>query len=111
LDAYIDSLVDFSANALLFNVGGIAANYPTKLQYHYVNPNLKGDFTGEVLKRVHEHGMKFIARFDFSRLNEVHALSNPDWLYRSVKGEIVNYNGQVHTCINGYYQQEYSLKI
>jgi hypothetical protein len=111
IDTYIKSLEDFSADALLFNVGGIAANYPSELKFQYVNPFLKDDFTGKVIERVHELGMKFIARFDFSRLNEVHALANPDWLYRSVEGKIVNYNGQVHTCINGYYQQEYSLKI
>jgi hypothetical protein len=111
VDTYMQSLEQFSANALLFNVGGIAANYPSELEYHYVNPFLKDDFTGKVIERAHEKGMKFIARFDFSRLNEVYALSNPDWLYRSAEGNIVNYNGQVHTCINGYYQQEYSLKI
>ena len=29
----------------------------------------------------------------------------------SIKGENVNYNGQVHTSVNGGYQQEYSFKI
>ncbi|OXM85493.1 family 10 glycosylhydrolase [Paenibacillus rigui] len=111
IDEYMRSLEEFSANVLLFNVGGIVANYPSALEYHYVNPNLKDDFVGKVIERVHEKGMKFIARFDFSRLNEKCALPNPDWLYRSVEGEIVNYNGQVHTCVNGYYQQEYSLQI
>jgi hypothetical protein len=111
IDKYMRSLEDFSANVLLFNVGGIVANYPSDLKFHYVNPHLKNDFTGKVIERVHEKGMKFIARFDFSRLNEVCALPNPNWLYRSVDGEIVNYNGQVHTCVNGYYQQEYSLQI
>ncbi|MDQ1914514.1 family 10 glycosylhydrolase [Paenibacillus sp. GD4] len=111
IDEYIASLEEFSANVLLFNVGGIVANYPSALEFHYVNPNLKGDFVGQVIERVHERGMKFIARFDFSRLNEQCALPNPDWLYRSIEGKIVNYNGQVHTCINGFYQQEYSLDI
>lgn len=111
VDTYMRSLEQFSANALLFNVGGIAANYPSELEYHYVNPFLKDDFTFKVIERAHEQGVKFIARFDFSRLNEVYALTNPDWLYRSVEGNIVNYNGQVHTCINGYYQQDYSLQI
>ncbi|WP_248928148.1 family 10 glycosylhydrolase [Paenibacillus hamazuiensis] len=111
IDEFMESLEEFSANVLLFNVGGIVANYPSLLEFHYVNPNMKDDFTGKVIKRVHERGMKFIARFDFSRINEACALPNPDWLYRSVDGEIVNYNGQVHTCVNGYYQQKYSLLI
>ncbi|MDF2960158.1 MAG: Beta-galactosidase [Paenibacillus sp.] len=110
-DEFVSSLEPFSANVLLFNVGGIVANYPTELEFHYRNPLLANDFTGEILKRVHDKGIRLIARFDFSRLNELHALKHPDWLYRSTEGKIVNYNGQVHTCINGFYQQEYSLKI
>lgn len=111
VDAYMRSLEQFSASVVLFNVGGIVANYPSELEFHYVNPYMKDDFLGKVIERVHEKGMKLIARFDFSRLNEKCALPNPDWLYRSVDGHIVNYNDQVHTCINGYYQQEYSLKV
>lgn len=53
--------------------------------------------------------MKLLARFDFSRLNEQIALKHPDWLYKSVNGNRVNYNGQVHTCLNGMYQQEKSI--
>ncbi|TBL79023.1 alpha-amylase family protein [Paenibacillus thalictri] len=111
IDTYLQSLEQFSANVLLFNVGGIVANYPSELEFHYVNPHMQDDFTGKVIERVHRQGMKLIARFDFSRLNEACALPNPEWLYRSTEGNIVNYNGQVHTCVNGYYQQEYSLKV
>lgn len=56
IDEYIASLEEFSANVLLFNVGGIVANYPSALEFHYVNPNLKGDFVGQVIERVHERG-------------------------------------------------------
>jgi len=34
-----------------------------------------------------------------------------EWLYVSEKGEHVNYNGQVHTCVMGGYQQDYLLEI
>ena len=34
VDAYVQSMVDASANTLI-NVGGIVANYPTKLPYEY----------------------------------------------------------------------------
>jgi len=111
LDAYIHSLKEFSANVVLFNVGGIMANYPTDLVYHYRNPYLQDDLVGKVLERVHQDGMRFLARFDFSKLNEAYAEQHPEWLYRSVKGKQINYNGQMHTCINGYYQQEYALEI
>lgn len=52
-----------------------------------------------------------MARFDFSKANEIYYEEHPEWFYRSLKGETVNYNGQVHTCVNGAYQQEYSIKI
>ena len=67
---FVAELVDFSANVVLFNVGGIVANYPTELEYHYPNPHLpigRGDILGEVIDRCHEAGIRFMARFDFSK--------------------------------------------
>ena len=52
-----------------------------------------------------------IARFDFSKINERIAAQKPGWLYVGSNGKNVNYNGQVHTCINGGYQQEYVSEI
>lgn len=111
IDIYVNSLQEIGANAVLINVGGIVANYYTDLEFHYQNPNLKFDLIREVVERLHKEGIRVIGRFDFSKLNEVYAFKNEDWLYENVKGEHVNYNGQVHTCVNGGYQQEYSLKI
>jgi len=111
IDVYVKSLKDIGANTVLINVGGIVANYYTDLEFHYRNPNLKFDMIEEVVGRLHKEGIRVMGRFDFSKLNEQYAFKNPDWLYKSVAGENVNYNGQVHTCVNGGYQQEYSLKI
>lgn len=111
IDVYIQSLKDIGANCVLINVGGIVANYYTNLEYHYQNPYLKFNLIQDVIGRLHDENIRVIGRFDFSKLNEKYAYQNPDWLYRSVNGETVNYNGQVHTCVNGGYQQEYSLKI
>jgi len=111
LDVYTNSLKDIGANVVLINVGGIVANYYTNLEYQYQNPNLKFDMIKEVIDRLHAENIRVIGRFDFSKLNEVLAAKKPEWLYKSVSGEQVNYNGQVHTCVNGGYQQEYSLKI
>ena len=111
LDVYVNSLKDIGANTVLINVGGIVANYYTKLEYHYQNPNLKFDMIKDVVDRLHNEGIRVMGRFDFSKLNETYAFKNPDWLYQSPKGINVNYNGQVHTCVNGGYQQEYALKI
>lgn len=110
-DAYVRSVVDASANVVLLNVGGIVANYPTKLPYHYRNPFMKEDLVGTLIQKLHEKGIRVIGRFDFSKLNETLAARKPEWLYVSAAGKTVNYNGQVHTCINGGYQQEYSKEI
>ena len=111
VEAFVDSVTDYSADVLLLNTGGIVANYPTELEYHYRNPHLVNDFIGDVIQLAHLKGIYVIARFDFSRLNESIALQHPEWLYKSVQGNLVNYNGQVHTCLNGFYQQEYSSRI
>ncbi len=111
VNAYVQSMVDASANIVLINVGGIVANYPTKLPFHYRNPYMKGDLVGDLIKGLHSKGIKVIGRFDFSKINETLAAKKPEWLYVSTAGKNVNYNGQVHTCPNGGYQQEYGMEI
>lgn len=111
VDAYIKAIEDISANFVIFNVGGITANYPTRLPFHFRNPYLKGDLTGEVLKKLHEKGIKVIGRFDFSKVDESIADKKPEWLYVGTDGKNINYYGKVHTCVNGGYQQEYGFEI
>lgn len=111
VDAYVQSMVDASANTVLINVGGIVANYPTKLPYHYRNTFMKGDLVGDLISGLHAKGIKVIGRFDFSKINEKLAAQKPEWLYVGTDGKNVNYNGQVHTCINGGYQQQYGFDI
>lgn len=108
---YVQSMVDASASIVLINVGGIVANYPTTLPYHFKNPFMKGDLVGDLIKGLQAKGIKVIGRFDFSKINETLAAKKPEWLYVSTAGKQVNYNGQVHTCPNGGYQQEYGMEI
>jgi hypothetical protein len=111
LDVYVNFIKETGANIVLNNVGGIVANYYTDLEFHYQNPNLNFDMIQEVTGRLHQEGIRVMGRFYFSKLNEDLAVQKPEWLYKSVSGEAVNYNGQVHTCVNGGYQQEYSFAI
>ena len=111
LDQYLADVQALGADVVLFNVGGIVANYPTQLEYHWKNTYMNGDLVGTVLDRLHAHDIRMIGRFDFSKINEKFAAQHPDWLYVSEKGEQVNYNGQVHTCVSGGYQQEYMFEI
>ncbi len=110
-DQYVREVQDFGANVVLFNVGGIVANYPSELEFHWVNTHMEGDLVGTVLPKLHATGVKMIGRFDFSKLNEAYAMQHPEWLYVSEKGDYVNYNGQVHTCLMGGYQQDYMYEI
>jgi len=111
VDQYVREVKEFGVNIVLFNVGGIVANYPTKLRYHWRNTFMEGDLLGEALGKLHKADVKMIGRFDFSKINEKFAADHPEWLYVSEKGEHVNYNGQVHTCVMGGYQQDYLLEI
>ena len=49
VDQYIREVQDFGANIVLFNVGGIVANYPTDLEFHWRNTFMDGDLVGRVL--------------------------------------------------------------
>ncbi|MEV5026830.1 family 10 glycosylhydrolase [Paenibacillus sp. LPE1-1-1.1] len=111
VDLLIAELKAFQANVLMMNAGGMFAFYPSKLQYQYVTPYLTKDLLGEAIEKAHANGIRFIARFDFSKAHESIFLQQPDWFYRNKEGREVNYNGIVHTCLNGYYQQHYSLEI
>lgn len=111
VDAFMKSIEDASANVVLLNVGGIVANYPTKLPFHYKNTYMTGDLVGDLLKRLHAKGIRVLGRFDVSKINETLAAKKPEWLYVGTDGKNVNYNGQVHTCVNGGYQQKYTFDI
>jgi hypothetical protein len=111
-DAYVKSMIDASANAVLFNTGGIVANYQTKLPYHWKNPNIgTSDLVAELISKFHEKGIKYIARFDFSKLDSSIAAKKPEWLFVGSNGEHQVFNGLVSACINGGYYQEYAFEI
>src|SRR5687767_3253985 len=57
-DAYVQSMVDASVTVVLLNVGGIVANYPTKLPYQFRNPYMKGDLVGDLVKKLHAKEIK-----------------------------------------------------
>ena len=104
-DEYVALVKQYNAQVVLLNVGGLVANYPSSAPGHFRNPNLKFDLVGEIVSRLHQSGIKCIGRFDFSKVHESIAALHPQWLYKSLKGKTVNYNGYVHTCLNGEYQQ------
>ncbi len=110
-ERYVADFKEFKATVAMINTSGIIASYPTKLPYHYQSPFLKGSSLAEIIAACHKAGIKVIARTDFSKIRRPIYEMHPDWAYVSVEGRIVDYNGDVHACLNGGYQQEYALKI
>ncbi|WP_228468899.1 family 10 glycosylhydrolase [Paenibacillus sp. JNUCC32] len=110
VDLLIRELKSFQANVLMMNAGGIFAFYPSSLMHQYVTPYLTKDLLGEAVEKAHANGLRFIARFDFSKAHESLWMRYPEWFYRDREGREVNYHGIVHTCLNGVYQQVKSLE-
>ena len=111
-EAYVQSVKDASANTVLFNTGGIVANYQTKLPFQWKNPNIGAeDLVADLIKRFHDNGIKYIARFDFSKLDSSIAMQKPEWLFVGTNGKPQIFNGLYSACINGGYYQEYAFEI
>lgn len=110
-DSLLADLIDYSANTLLINAGGIMAFYPTKLPFHYKNPYVKDDMLGRVISLCHENGIRVIVRFDFSRIHESFFEEHPDWFYISPKGERVDNYGMMVASVNGDYMQKHAFEI
>ncbi len=101
----------FRANVLMINAAGIIASYPTSLPFHFQSPYLTGDSLHDILDACHAADIRVFARTDFSKVRRPIYESHPDWAYISPQGTVVDYNGDIHVCINGPYQQDYALRI
>lgn len=109
--SYAKELKEFGATVVTLNAAGIIASYDSKLPYHPHSEYLHGDNLKKIIDECHKQGIKVIARTDFSKILESVYEEHPDWAYRTREGKIVNYNGNVHTCPNGDYQQKYMFDI
>jgi hypothetical protein len=96
---------------VLLNAAGIIANYPVQSEFETVNPFLTGDSIAKIIDACHRAGIRVLARTDFSKIREPVYERHPDWAFRDARGNIVNYNGDVHVCPNGPYQQDYMFRI
>jgi beta-galactosidase GanA len=96
---------------LLLNTAGIIASYKTGLKFHFQSEYLHGDSLQRIVDACHKEGIRVIARTDFSKVRRPVFEQHPEWAYRTFDGKIVDYNGDVHVCLNGAYQQEYMYEI
>ena len=108
-------VIEFGANAWLLNAGGIVSHYPSTLDHQHPSPWLRdrpsGDLLGDAVEASHRHGVRLIARCDFSKLHRDQFERHPDWFYISAAGERQEYNGLYATCPSGPYYQEKSLEV
>lgn len=108
---YAAWLKDAKATVAMINTGGIVASYPTEVKDHTQSEFLTGDTLRALMEECHQAGIKVIARMDFSKARRAVYERHPDWAYRDINGEIVDYNGDVHMCICGGFQQRKALEI
>ena len=117
IDAQQDPVViaravkDFGATAIISNIGGIVAFYPSALPLQYANPYLKGDFAGQMLEAAHANGLAYIGRFDLSKATKPVFDAHPDWFMRNRDGSVREYEGTYQVCPNGGWAQDYALRI
>jgi hypothetical protein len=104
----VRQVAEFPANTLLFNLGGIVAQYPTRVEFHYASPHLPPDrdLFGEVLREAHARRLRVVGRFDLSKTRKPVFDTHPEWFFRRANGEPAVYNGLYSTCINGGYYRE-----
>lgn len=108
---FVSSLKEFHTTVVMINTSGIIASYPTNLPYHYQSPYLTGDSLQTIIRVCHENDIKVMARTDFSKIRRAIYEAHPDWAYIDLQGEIVDYEGDVHVCLNSDYQQKFALEI
>jgi hypothetical protein len=111
--ALVAAVADFGANTFLMNMGGIVAQYPTKVPFHYASAFLPAgrDLFGDVVREAHARRVRVVGRFDLSKTQRPVFEAHPEWFFRRANGEPVVYNGLYSTCINGNYYREHALTI
>ena len=107
----VHDIVEFGCNVWLLNAGGIVSHYPSELDHQHPSPWLKDRLSGDLLKEAHKHGVRVMARCDFSKLHRDQFERHPDWFYVSPKGQRQVYNGLYSACPSGPYYQEKSLEV
>src|SRR5690554_6323557 len=110
-ERFVEDLLEFKANVVLLNAGGIIANYNTDLPFHHQSPYLKGDSLKDIVELCHKNNIRVIARMDFSKVSYEVYEKYPEWAFKTIDGETMEYNGYVQVCINGEYQQKYVFEI
>ena len=108
-EEYVRQMKSMHATVAMINAAGIIASYKTDIPWHFQSPFLTGDQLQDIIEVSHREGLRVVARTDFSKIRRPIYEQHPDWACIYPKGVIEDYNGDVHCCVNGAYQQHYSL--
>ena len=111
--ALVAAVADVGANTFLVNMGGIVAQYPTKIPFHYASTFLPPgrDLFGDVMRESRQRGIRVIGRFDLSKTQKAVFDAHPEWFFKRANGEPAIYSGLYSTCINGDYYRRHALTI
>jgi hypothetical protein len=109
----VEQVANFPANTLLLNMGGIVAQYPTRVAYHYPSRALPPgrDLFGDVVQLAHARRMRVVGRFDMSKTQKGAYDAHPEWFFKRANGEPYVYNELYSTCINGGYYRQHAIAI
>ena len=108
---YVESLKELDATVAMINVAGIIASYPTDFPFHFQSEFLDGDSLEQIIAACHSAGIRVVARTDFSKVRRPIYERYPEWACQYGEGVVEDYNGDIHCCINGDYQQKYAPMI
>ena len=101
----------FGGTAIVSNIGGIVAFYPTKLELQRTNPFLKGDFVRAQIDACHAEGLAYLGRFDTSKATKPVYDAHPEWFSVYRDGQPTEFAGTYQACPNGYWLQDYALQM
>jgi len=110
-ERYVSELKAFDATIAMINTSGIIASYGTKLPFHTQSAYLTGDSLQDIIAACHREDIRVMARTDFSKVRRPLYEAHPEWAYVGIDGNIVDYQGDVHVCLNSEYQQIHALDI
>jgi len=111
VNAMMDQVRDYGANAVLVNGGGIVAWYPTDHPYQSQNPHMEGSYLGDVIQAAHDRGIKVMVRMDVSKSFPHVYEQHPDWFRRDAGGSVMKHWEMLMTCPTGPYWEDYNFQV
>ena len=83
--ALVAAVADFGANTFLMNMGGIVAQYPTRVPFHYPSTFLPPgrDLFGDVVREAHARKIRVVGRFDLSKTQQPVFDAHPEVVLRA----------------------------